>query len=87
MRTSIATRPAKPLDPNDSMIVVKLPITFTPKTPLPKRTSDIAPTATKDGFAADNARAYLAKKKAEADRAAAPDTAPVATVTVALGGS
>jgi hypothetical protein len=37
----------------------------------------LAPTATKDGFAADNARAYLAKKKEEADRAAAPDTARV----------
>ena len=37
----------------------------------------LAPTATKDGFAATNTRAYLAKKKQEADRAAAPDTARV----------
>ena len=37
----------------------------------------LAPTETKDGFAAENARAYLAKKKAAAEKAAAPDTARV----------
>jgi len=43
-----ATNPANPDWPNLLIIIVRLPITFTPKTPLPKRTSDIAPTATKD---------------------------------------
>ena len=46
--TNNATNPANPDSPNVFMIDVRLPITFTPKTPLPKRTSEIAPIATKD---------------------------------------
>ena len=43
-----ATKPANPDCPNLSIIAVRFPITFTPKTPVPKSTSDMAPTATKD---------------------------------------
>lgn len=43
-----ATKPANPESPNLFIIAVRFPITFTPKIPLPKRTSDIAPTATND---------------------------------------
>ena len=46
--TNKATKPAKPDSPNLSMIAVRLPITFTPKTPVPKITSETAPMATKD---------------------------------------
>ncbi len=46
--TNKATNPAKPDSPNLFMISVRLPITLTPKTPVPKITSDIAPMATKD---------------------------------------
>ena len=47
-KSNNATNPANPDCPNSLIIAVRLPITFTPKTPLPKRTSDIAPTAKKD---------------------------------------
>ena len=47
-KSNRATNPANPESPNLPIIAVRLPMTFTPKTPLPKRTSDIAPTATKD---------------------------------------
>ena len=46
--TNKATNPAKPDSPNLFMISVRLPITLTPKTPVPKITSDMAPMATKD---------------------------------------
>ena len=46
--TNKATRPTKPDSPKLFMMDVRLPITFTPKNPLPKTTSEIAPIATKD---------------------------------------
>ena len=46
--TNKATSPAKPDSPNLLMMDVRLPITLTPKMPVPKITSETAPTATKD---------------------------------------
>ena len=46
--TNNATSPANPDSPNVFMIDVRLPITLTPKIPLPKIPSETAPMATKD---------------------------------------
>ena len=46
--TNNATNPANPDSPKVFMIDVRLPITLTPKIPVPKITSETAPMATKD---------------------------------------
>ena len=48
--TNNATSPAKPDSPKLFMMVVRLPITLTPKMPVPNITSDTAPIATKDNI-------------------------------------
>ena len=48
--TNNATSPAKPDSPKLFMMDVRLPITLTPKIPLPNIISETAPMATKDNI-------------------------------------